>query len=98
MEVVSFRLKKSLSVFYPSTYLSVKICLTLLHSEWPKLHTILVFLGAIGLSVKMCFKGREIQDLCKCIFIFSYAHLSSLKICMFEDSSHLLLVNRLFFH
>ena len=52
---------------------AMNVCLTLLHSEWPKLYRVLAILSAIGLKAKKTLKGplqksRPKFDLYSCSF------------------------------
>ena len=44
--------------------------LTLLHSERPKLYTILAFLSAIGLKVYVCFCMKSVLCCCSIVDVY----------------------------
>ena len=64
-----------------------KGALTLLHSERPKLYTILAFLSAIGLTLCMDTSPREITHPGVLIFLLSGAFLKGKKGILLSKSS-----------
>ena len=59
----------------------VFFCLTLLHSGRPKLHTVLAFLSAIGLTQKVCTGIPNIHMRCMTLLQSERIHFQGKQIC-----------------
>ena len=62
------------ALIYPQILTEICAFLTLLHSEWPKLHRVLAILSAIGLLQSPCFRKNVMVIQNSSMHTFFYHH------------------------